>query len=360
MSATVNNDQGIVARFRRHRLAAFSLWLLGALGVVGLGAEFFAPHHPDWNNTAYLHAPPQPLRYSWEHGIYVHALEPKMDAITRRWHYEPLAGRIVRVSFFVPGKPYRLMGLIPMERRLFGVRMGASPDETIFLLGADGMGRDVLSRLVFGTRISLGLGLAAVLLIMLIGTVVGSLSGYVGGWFDGLVQRAMEIINAFPHLPLFLGLSAALPRDWSILKTYFSIIVILTLLGWTGIARVVRGKVLSLREEEYVVAARLLGAGSARILGRHILPGFFGHLAVSATLSVPTIILGETALSFLGLGLRDPVASWGVMIQDCVSFEAMENYPWLFAPVVAVVFVVTICNLVGEGLREAIDPYSTP
>ena len=174
------------------------------------------------------------------------------------------------------------------------------------------------------------------------------------------MQRTIEIINAFPHLPLFLGLSAALPRDWSISKTYFAIIVILTLLGWTGIARVVRGKVLSLREEEYVVAARLLGSGSLRILGRHILPGFYGHLAVSATLSVPTIILGETALSFLGLGLRDPVASWGVMIQDCVSFEAMENYPWLFAPVIAVVFVVTVCNLLGEGLREAVDPHSTP
>lgn len=360
MSSPSNKDQGVRERLRRNRLATFSVWLLGVLGAVGLGAEFFAPYPPDWNNGAYLHAPPQPLRYSWPHGLHVNVLNPQMDGITRRWHYESLPEEIVPVVFFARGEPYRLMGLIPMERRFCGIRLEDQSRATFFPLGSDGMGRDVLSRLIHGTRISLGLGLAAVLMMMMIGTSIGSLSGYIGGWFDGLVQRTIEIINAFPHLPLFLGLSAALPRDWSILKTYFAIIVILTLLGWTGIARVVRGKVLSLREEEYVVAARLLGSGSLRILGRHILPGFYGHLAVSATLSVPTIILGETALSFLGLGLRDPVASWGVMIQDCVSFEAMENYPWLFAPVIAVVFVVTVCNLLGEGLREAVDPHSTP
>jgi len=359
MAATANRE-GLWARLRRGRLAMACLWLLAALGLVGIGAEFFAPYSPDWHNREYLHAPPQPLRFSFATGLYVSGLQPELDPLTRRWHYRPEAGRPVRIGLLVPCEPYRLMGLIPLERRFWGVRPGAGPADTFFLLGADALGRDVFSRLVHGTRISLGMGLGSVALMMAIGILVGSISGYCGGWVDGLLQRGMEIINAFPHLPLFLGLSAALPRDWSVLKTYFAISLILTLLGWTGIARVVRGKVLSLREEEFVLAARLLGAGSGRILWRHILPGFYGHLAMSATLSVPVIILGETALSFLGLGLRDPVASWGVMIQDCVSFETMENYPWLFAPVLLIVLTVTACNFLGEGLREAVDPQALP
>lgn len=349
--------EGLWSRLRRGRLAMACFWLLAALGVIGAGAEFFAPYAPDWHNRGFLHAPPQPLRFSWADGWYVLALRPEMDAVTRRWHYQPDPGRRVRIELLAACEPYRLMGLIPLAHRFCGPRGGAAGD-TFFLLGADAQGRDVFSRLVHGTRISLGLGLGSVAVMMAIGVLVGSVSGYCGGWVDGVVQRAIEIINSFPHLPLFLGLSAALPRDWSILKTYFAISVILTLLGWTGIARVVRGKVLSLREEEYVLAARLLGAGHARILWQHVLPGFYGHLAMSATLSVPVIILGETALSFLGLGLRDPVASWGVMIQDCVSFETMENYPWLFAPVLLIVLTVTACNFLGEGLREAVDPQS--
>ena len=359
MAAPVNGE-GLWSRPRRGRLAMACLWLLAALGVIGAGAEFIAPHAPDWHNRDFLHAPPQPLRFSWADGLHVQALRPEMDGVTRRWQYRPDPDRRVAIGLFVAGEPYRLMGLIPLEHRFWGLGGGAKPGDTFFLLGADAQGRDVFSRLVHGTRISLGLGLGSVAVMMAIGVFIGSVSGYCGGWIDGVVQRGIEIINSFPHLPLFLGLSAALPRDWSILKTYVAISVILTLLGWTGIARVVRGKVLSLREEEYVLAARLLGAGHGRILWQHVLPGFYGHLAMSATLSVPVIILGETALSFLGLGLRDPVASWGVMIQDCVSFETMENYPWLFAPVLLIVFTVTACNFLGEGLREAVDPQSLP
>lgn len=359
MATPVNGDN-LWARLRRGRLAMACFWLLAALSLVGAGAEFFAPYAPDWHNRDFLHAPPQPLRFSWADGLHVRALRPEMNALTRRWHYRPDAERRVPIAFLVACEPYRLMGLIPLEHRFWGLGTGAAPGDTFFLLGADAQGRDVFSRLVHGTRISLGLGLGSVAVMMAIGVFIGSVSGYCGGWVDAVVQRAIEIINSFPHLPLFLGLSAALPRDWSILKTYFAISVILTLLGWTGIARVVRGKVLSLREEEYVLAARLLGAGHARILWQHVLPGFYGHLAMSATLSVPVIILGETALSFLGLGLRDPVASWGVMIQDCVSFETMENYPWLFAPVLLIVLTVTACNFLGEGLREAVDPQSLP
>jgi peptide/nickel transport system permease protein len=217
----------------------------------------------------------------------------------------------------------------------------------------------VLSRLIYGARISLSIGLVSIVVTFLLGAVIGGISGYAGGAVDNLIQRVIEIINSFPQLPLWLALAAVLPGDWSPLQTYFAITIVLSLLGWTGLARVVRGKILSLREEDYAVAARLLGASHARVIFRHLLPGFTSHIIVSLSLSVPAMILGETALSFLGLGLRPPVVSWGVMLQETLNMDVVANYPWLLMPVVLIILTVLAFNFFGDGMRDAADPYSS-
>ncbi|HYD83982.1 MAG TPA: ABC transporter permease, partial [Opitutus sp.] len=217
---------------------------------------------------------------------------------------------------------------------------------------------DIFSRLVYGARISLSVGVVAIAVTFLLGVTIGGVSGYVGGSTDNVIQRLIEIVNAFPQLPLWLALGAVLPPDWSPLTVYFAITIVLSLLGWTALARVVRGKILSLREEDYAVAARLIGASHFRILFRHLLPGFTSHIIVVLTMSVPAMILGETSLSFLGLGLRPPIVSWGVMLQDCMSIQTVANYPWLLFPVVLIVLTVLAFNFLGDGLRDAADPYS--
>jgi len=227
-----------------------------------------------------------------------------------------------------------------------------------YLLGADKYGRDICSRMIYGARISLSVGIIAIAATFIFGIVIGVISGYVGGATDNFIQRSIEIINAFPKLPLWLALGAAVPPEWSPLRTYFAITLVLSLVGWTGLARVVRGKMLSLREEDYALAARLAGAGHGRIMFRHLLPGFTSHIIVSLTLTVPYMILGETALSFLGLGLRHPVVSWGVMLQDCMNMQVIGNYPWLLQPIVFFVLTILCFNFLGDGLRDAADPYA--
>ena len=227
------------------------------------------------------------------------------------------------------------------------------------MAGADKFGCDIWSRIVQGSTISLSVGLVGVFLSFVLGVVIGGISGYCGGVTDTAIQRVIEIINSFPQLPMWLALAAAVPADWSPLETYFAITVTLSLLSWTGLARVVRGKILSLREEDYAVAARLLGAGHGRILFRHLLPAFASHIIVTLTLTVPGLILGETSLSFLGLGLRPPVVSWGVMLQECMNVKAVIDYPWLLSPVLMLVFAVLCFNFVGDGLRDAADPYAS-
>jgi peptide/nickel transport system permease protein len=311
------------------------------------------------------YSPPQPPRFSLKHGLYARGVERQVDPVSFRKEYLVHGERIVPLGFFVRGEPYRLVGLFPGERRFFGVDADryrelypeAEKVPAWFFFGADKYGQDIFSRIVFGARISLSIGLLAIAVTFVLGIVIGGISGYVGGTTDTLVQRLIEIINAFPQLPLWLALGAAMPNDWSSLRIYFSITVVLSLLGWTDLARVVRGKLLALREEDYAVAARLLGASHGRIIFRHLLPGFTSHIIVTLTLRVPTMILGETSLSFLGLGLRPPIVSWGVMLQDCMNMTSVAKYPWLLLPLIFIILTVLSFNFLGDGLRDAADPY---
>ena len=354
----------IRGRFLKHRLAVASLFLLSVLYVLGAGAEFFAPHSRHWRDLSHAYCPPQLPQFSFKHGLHVPAMRVVVDPLTLKKTYLEDSTRVVPLGFFQRGEPYRFWGVFSWNRHFFGAKEAAlAPRDhfaPFYFLGADEYGRDIFSRLIYGTRISLSVGLVAIAVTFVLGVTIGGISGYCGGAIDSLIQRVIEVVNAFPQIPLWLAFGYALPIGWPPLFTYFAITIVLSLLGWTGLARVVRGKILALREEDYATAARLLGASHARILFRHLLPGFTSHIIVVLTMSVPAMILGETSLSFLGLGLRAPVVSWGVMLNDCLSngIQAVANYPWLLMPVVFIVLTVLCFNFLGDGLRDAADPYS--
>jgi peptide/nickel transport system permease protein len=352
--------QMIRTAFARHRLAAWSGSVLAVMYLLAAMAEFVAPYPPGRMDLGHAYCPPQLPRVGFDRGIYTYPMRQQVDPVTlRRTYYEDRSSP-TRLALFAAGDRYELWGVVPMSRRLIGVARGSEDaDRTFYPLGADRYGRDVLSRIIFGARVSLSVGLVGVAITFILGTVIGGVSGYIGGRVDNLIQRGIEVVNAFPQLPLWMAVGAVLPGDWSPLRVYFAVTLVLSLLGWTGLARVVRGKILSLREEDYAVAARLLGAGHARVLFRHLVPGFTSHIIVALTLSIPGMILGETSLSFLGLGLRPPVVSWGVMLQDCMDVQAVRYYPWLLAPVAFIVTTVLCFNFVGDGLRDAADPYSS-
>ena len=361
--------QLIGRRFRRHKLAVTGGQVLIVLYLMAVFAELIAPYPSTWRELSCAYSPPQPPKFSLNRGLHVHALQRDVDPVTFRKTYVVDPNTVVPLGLFVEGESYNLWGVIPMRTHLFGVDVAEARERgllkegdrppTWFLLGADKYGRDVFSRIVYGSRISLSIGLVAIFVTFVLGGAIGGVSGYLGGAIDNLIQRTIEIINAFPKLPLWLALGAALPRDWSALQTYFGITIVLSLLGWTRLARVIRGKLLSLREEDYAVAAQLLGAGHGRIIFRHLMPGFTSHIIVAITLSIPGMILGETSLSFLGLGLRPPVVSWGVMLQDCMNMQAVATYPWLLLPVIFIILTVLSFNFLGDGLRDAADPYSS-
>ena len=367
-TATLSQWQLIRLRFSKHRLAVASFYVLIVLYLMAIFAEFFAPYGRDWRDLDHAYCPPQLPKINFSHGINVNAMHRHIDPITFKKYYIEQKEDFIPLSFFAKGEPYKLWGLIPMERRFLGVDHNAyvPPDSeeeiplpTFYFLGADKFGHDIFSRIIYGSRISLSIGLVAIVITFILGVTIGGISGYLSGRVDNLIQRTIEIVNAFPQLPLWLALAAIMPSDWPALRVYFAITIVLSLLSWTGLARVVRGRILSLREEDYAVAAYLIGASHGRIIFRHLLPGFTSHIIVTLTLSVPGMILGETALSFLGLGLRPPIVSWGVMLQECMNLQVVANYPWLLMPVISIILTVLAYNFMGDGLRDAADPYSS-
>ena len=345
-------------KFRKHHLAMAAGMVIVALYVVAVFCEFLAPYTLNHRQVAYAFAPPQRLQFVSDEGVhlwpFVYGIKGVRHPETLRKFYVEDREQRYAVRLFVRGAPYRFWGLFETDIHLFGVDEGG----TLFLLGTDHLGRDLLSRIIYGSRISLTIGLVGVTLSFVFGLVIGVVSGYYGGWIDNLIQRGIEILRSFPSIPLWMALAAALPSSWSPLQIYMGITVVLSFIGWTGLARQVRGKILSLREEDFATAALLAGASRWRIMTRHLLPSFMSHIIVSLTLAVPGMILGETSLSFLGLGLRPPVTSWGVLLKEAQNVQAVAFQPWLLTPVVFVIITVLAFNFVGDGLRDAADPYS--
>jgi len=346
-------------RFRKHKMAVFSSVILIIMYVFVVFADFFGPYDPREADKRFIFAPPQPILFVDAAGrFHVHPFTytytKEMDSDTLRVTYTYDTKTRYNVRFLAHGVPYKLLGLIPTDVHLFGTDEGG----TLFLLGTDSQGRDVLSRIIHGGRISLSIGLVGIAISFFLGILFGGLSGYYGGTFDLVVQRVIEFLRSVPTLPLWMALSAALPPRWPVTRVYFGIVIILSLLGWTGLARVVRGKFMSLREEDFVMAARLVGASEVRIVFRHMVPSFASHLIASLTMAVPGMILGETTLSFIGLGLQPPAISWGVLLKGAQSIQVLAEAPWLLWPSVPIVVAVLAFNFMGDGLRDAADPYA--
>jgi len=343
-------------KLRRHRLAvACGVLLLLMYGSV-LISEILAPYDLHSRHTDYIYAPPQSVHLMHDGefvGPFVYGWTYRLDMQTLQRQYGEDRSQVHPLRFFCLGDKYRFWGVIPGRFHV----VCPPEDAPLFLLGTDRLGRDMLSRIIYGARISLTIGLIGISISFSLGLVIGGIAGYYGGRIDSLIQRVIEIIRSFPELPLWMALSAILPVTWSPVLIYFGITAILGLLDWTGLARAVRSKLLSLREEDYCTAAVLMGARPRRIIGRHLLPGFMSHLIASATLSIPTMILGETALSFLGLGLRPPITSWGVLLNEAQNINVVALYPWLMLPVVPVIVLILAFNFFGDGLRDAADPY---
>jgi peptide/nickel transport system permease protein len=345
-------------RFRKHRLAAIGTVVLILFYGVALFADFFAYVDPLESEAQRSLMAPQPIHWfdGGSFSPYVHALKGTRDPMTFKRVYVPDTTKKIPILFFGHGDPYRILGLIPCDRHLIGVE-GAKTGESLFLLGTDLQGRDLWSRLMYGTQTSMTIGLVSVVLSLILGVVLGGISGYFGGWIDTVIQRIIEILRSIPTIPLWMGLAAALPAEWDIVKIYFAITIIISLIGWTELARVVRGRFISLRQEDFIMAAELLGCSKTRIIFRHMVPSFISHIIAATTLAIPAMIISETSLSFLGLGLRPPAISWGVLLQDAQNIQALVISPWLLIPSLAVIVAVLAFNFMGDGIRDAADPY---
>ena len=350
-------------RFRRHKLAVASGWIVLAIYLVALFAEFLAPLPPNKTSVRHTYAPPQAIGLFVEtkdggtaFTPHVNGYKVEIDPVAIRRVFVTDESKVIPVGFFVKSEPYRLFDLIPMETKLIGpVEKG----EPFYLLGADRLGRDMLSRIIHGARVSMSIGLVGVAVSLFVGVLLGGISGYYGGLIDDAIQRTIEFLKAIPTIPLWMGLAAAIPKTWTPLTVYFLITVLISLIGWTSLAREVRGRFLSMKTEDFVAAAKLDGAGEVRIILRHMAPSFLSHIIATLTLAIPAMILAETALSFLGIGLRPPVVSWGVLLQEAQNIRAVATAPWLLFPGLAVVVAVLSLNFLGGGMRAAADPYTT-
>lgn len=354
---TASQMQLIWWKFRKHKLAVCGGITLIIIYLLAIFAGFISPYNPIEHNASNIYAPPQKIRFVGEDGFsfrpFVYGYKLEVDTRTFRRVYTEDHSKVYPLKLFVRGHKYKLLGLFETDVHLFGTEEG-----TVFLLGTDRMGRDMFSRILYGAQISTSIGLLGVLISFILGIIIGGISGYYGGLIDNIVQRVIEFIVSIPTLPLWMGLSAALPPNWPPIQIYFGMTVILSLIGWTGLARVVRSKFLSLREEDFVLAARLSGCKQMRIINRHMVPSFMSHIVASVTLAIPGMILGETSLSFLGLGLRSPTISWGVLLQEAQNISTVALYPWLLLPGLFVVITVLAFNFLGDGLRDAADPYT--
>ncbi len=346
-------------RFRKHRLAVASGGVVIGFYLIVVAADFLAYSDPNASEAQRSLMPPQRVHWfdGWRFSPHVYGVKGARDPQTFKRVYQTDPGQKIPIRFFAEGFEYRFLGVIPATRHLIGVDGGLDATKTIFLLGTDVQGRDLWSRLMYGTRVSLTIGLFGVTVSLVLGVVLGGLSGFYGGLTDTLIQRVIEILRSIPTIPLWMGLAAALPRDWSILQIYFAITIIISLLGWTELARVVRGRFLALREEDFVVSARLVGCTQMRTIFVHMVPAFMSHIIAATTLALPAMIISETSLSFLGLGLRPPAISWGVLLQHAQNVQTVAISPWLMFPAVPVIIVVIAFNFLGDGLRDAADPY---
>jgi len=343
-------------RLRKHRLAVWSGAILFVLYASILVSECIAPYGLQTRNADFIFAPPQKVQFFHEGefiGPFVYSLDYRLNMEILRREYADNQDVVQPLRFFCRGDVYEFWSLFETDFHLVCAAKGG----TFFFLGTDRLGRDIWSRMIYGTRISLTVGLVGIILSFILGISIGGAAGYFGGWVDNLAQRAIEILRSIPELPLWMGLSAALPVNWSPIAVFFGLTLILGLVDWPGLARAVRSKLLALREEDYCTAAVLMGARPRRIIYRHLLPNFMSHLIASATLSIPSMILAETALSFLGLGLRPPITSWGVLLVEAQNMEAVELYPWLLLPAIPIIITVLAFNFFGDGLRDAADPY---
>ncbi len=345
-------------KFRRHRVAVFCAVLITLLYMTALFAEFVAPYDPLFRHERYIHAPPMRLHLVSDKGLhlcpFVYGTSEALNPSTLDRIYVENRAERHPLRLLARGQRYKLWGLFDADLHLFGTADGGP----VFLLGTDSMGRDMFSRIIHGGRISMSIGLFGVLVSFVLGLFFGGVSGYFGGRIDQSISRGMEVIRSFPQIPLWMALSAALPSTWSPLQTYFAITLILSSVGWTNLARVARGKVMQLKNEDFVTAARVAGAPESAIIMRHLIPSFMSHNIAAITLAIPQMILAETALSFLGVGLRAPVISWGVLLKSAQNVHSVVLAPWLLAPALFVVVFVLAFNFVGDGLRDAADPYS--
>lgn len=344
-------------KFRRHRMAILGTFVLGIFIFIMLFCEFLAPYYSQSRNSNYIFGEPQKIHLFDDngvfHGPFVYAMTTSFDRESMQLVMAEDRENIQKIIFFARGDEYKFWGLFKTDYHLFTVE-----DGYIHLFGTDSLGRDVFSRTLYGTRTSLSIGLIGVLISFVVGLILGGISGYFGGFIDDAIQRLIEFIRSIPTYPLWMSFAAILPKEWSPLRVYFAVTLILGFLTWTTLARRVRGKLISMREEDFVFAARLAGSNDVRIIWRHMLPAFLSYIIVDLTVSFPAMILGETTLSFIGLGLREPVVSWGVLLQASQNVKAIEQHPWLFIPAVFVVISVLAFSLVGDGMRDAADPYS--
>jgi len=355
--AYLNYRQLVWRRLKKNRLGMLCGVILVGMYIVAIFADFFAPYDFTEPKPTDRYVPPQKIRLFAPDGFhlrpFVYGLTVEADPLTKEATYRPDTEKIYEIKFFTRGHSYKILGIIPANIHLIG------SDGPMYLLGTDRMGRDLLSRIIHGARVSMTVGLIGVLLSIMIGSILGTASGYAGGMIDTGIQRVIELLSAFPSIPLWMALAAALPPTWSSIQVYIGITIILSLLGWGGLARQVRGKVMSVRDADYVLAAKSAGAGDFYIIRKCLLPSCYGHIIVTATMAIPGMILGETALSFLGLGIRPPMTSWGVLLEEAQRVTVVLQHPWLLLPAIPVIIVVICYNFLGDALRDATDPYGS-